>query len=81
LYSNCYSKNIDIQASPSYYMKTLKICKEAEAYREEASELRDWMFTHSSPSTSAEEFCEVATRYAALCTKIYMLEKGTKSRI
>ena len=43
--------------------------------RNEAGELRRWMSEHTSPSTPASEFCEVANRYAIICTKIYIIEK------
>lgn len=43
--------------------------------RNEAGELRKWMSEHTSPSTPASEFCEVANKYAIICTKIYVIEK------
>ena len=46
-----------------------------EKLREQAGILREWMDAHSSPDTSAEEFCKVANDYAIVCTKIYVIEK------
>lgn len=46
-----------------------------EALRGEAAELRQWMGDHTSPSTPASEFCEVANQYAIICTRIYIIEK------
>ena len=43
--------------------------------RDEAGELRKWMSEHASPSTPASEFCDIANRYAIICTKIYVIEK------
>lgn len=43
--------------------------------REEADELRQWMYSHTSPDTDAAEFCRVANDYAILCTRIYIIEK------
>ena len=41
-----------------------------ESLRKKASEIREWLMEHSSPDTSAEEFCKVANDYAIICTKI-----------
>ena len=49
--------------------------KLVEKLREEAGELRGWMSDHSSPDTPASEFCEIANRYAIICTKIYIIDK------
>lgn len=49
--------------------------KLVQRLREEADELRTWMYEHSSPETSASEFDKYANRYAIVCTKIYIIEK------
>ena len=46
-----------------------------EQLRAQANKLRQWMMEHTSPDTGADEFCEVAGRYAILCTRIYLVEK------
>ena len=43
--------------------------------REQAGELRAWMFDNTSPDVSADEFCKVANAYAILCTRIAVIEK------
>lgn len=43
--------------------------------RKEADELRQWMYSHTSPDTRSAEFCRVANDYAILCTRIYIIEK------
>lgn len=43
--------------------------------RGEADELREWLFSHTSPDTRASEFDKYANRYAIVCTKIYIIEK------
>ena len=46
-----------------------------ETLRTEAEELRDWMYNHTSPETSAAEFEEVARKYAVICTRIHIIDK------
>ena len=43
--------------------------------RMRATDLRHWMIGHTSPDTSAKEFCKVANEYAILCVKITTIEK------
>lgn len=43
--------------------------------REEAGELRDWMYNHTSPDTSVHEFEKYANKYTIICTKISVIEK------
>lgn len=49
--------------------------KLTQALREKANALRDWLYSHTSPNISADEFCKVANDYAILCAKIYITEK------
>lgn len=46
-----------------------------ERLRDEAEDLRQWMYSHTSPDTRAAEFETVANRYAIICTRIYIIEK------
>lgn len=46
-----------------------------ERLRDEAEDLRQWMYQHTSPDTRAAEFETVANRYAIICTRIYIIEK------
>jgi hypothetical protein len=62
-------------ASLSFMSKKSGVKKITDQLRKEADELRQWMYEHSSPSTSARVFCEVANQYANLCAKIYIIEK------
>lgn len=43
--------------------------------RDEAENLREWMYSHSGPEISASIFCDVANKYAIICTRIYIIEK------
>ena len=43
--------------------------------RDEAMEIREWMYSHTSPDTSAAEFETYSNRYAIICTRIYIIEK------
>lgn len=46
-----------------------------ERLRSEADDIRQWMYSHTSPDTSAAEFERMANRYAILCTRAYIIEK------
>jgi hypothetical protein len=59
----------------SFMSKKSGVKKITDQLRKEADKLRQWMYEHSSPSTSAQVFCEVANQYANLCAKIYIIEK------
>lgn len=50
--------------------------EEISRLKEQARELMEWMMNHTSPDTSAEEFCEVAGRWAYVCTRMYQVEKN-----
>ena len=49
--------------------------KVLEDLREKADALREWMLRHTSPDTTADEFCQVANDYAIIVTRIYTIEK------
>lgn len=46
-----------------------------EQLKDEAAELRQWMYDHSTPSTPASEFEVVANKYAIIQTRLYVIEK------
>lgn len=43
--------------------------------KEKADELYDWLYKHSSPDVSADEFCKVANDLAILSVKIHIIQK------
>lgn len=46
-----------------------------ERLRNEADEIRQWIYENSSPDTPDAEFYRMANRYAILCTRIYIIDK------
>lgn len=56
-------------------MDTLGKRKLIQQLKDEAEELRQWLYSHTSPDTPIKEFDAVANRYAIVCTRIYIVDK------